>query len=190
MENEKYLFVVSGPSGVGKDSVIHKLREDHPEIEKTTSVTTRAPREGESDGVHYYFRTQEQFQSLLAAGEILESNCFCENYYGTLRSEVEKRLQEGKFVLLNIDVHGALDIKRIYPGATTIMLLPPSETVLENRLRGRGSESEEAVRSRLETSKAELAWSKKFDLTLVNDDLDRCAKELYTVMAQHAGLQA
>ena len=110
MEGEKYLFVVAGPSGVGKDSVMAKVRAAHPEIEKTVSITTRAPREGEAEGVNYYYRTEEQFQQLLAAGEILESNCFNDHHYGTLKSEVEKRMAAGKPVLLNIDVHGAANI--------------------------------------------------------------------------------
>lgn len=188
MEGEKYLFVVSGPSGVGKDSVMSRLRKNHPEIEKTVSATTRAPREGEVEGVNYYYRTEEEFQKLLAAGEILESNCFNHHHYGTLKSEVEKRMAAAKPVLLNIDVHGAANIKRLYPGSTIIFLLPPSWEVLEQRLRGRGTDSEADVANRLGIAKEELRCAGAFDAWIVNRDLDQAAKELYDVMAQRAGL--
>ncbi len=188
MEGEKYLFVVSGPSGVGKDSVMQRLRTDHPEIEKTVSITTRAPREGEAEGVNYYYRTREEFQRMVQTGEIIESNCYGGNYYGTLAAEVERRMAAGKLTLLNIDVHGAANIKRLYPGSTIIFLLPPSREVLEGRLRGRGTDSEEAVRQRLATAREELARADEFDVRIVNDDLGRTAAELYDVMASRAGL--
>mgnify|MGYP002662091264 CR=1 FL=1 len=126
MENEKYLFVVSGAAGTGKDSVVKALREAHPEIEKTVSATTRAPRPGEQEGVDYYYRTREQFQQLIENDQVVEHNFYNGNYYGTLREEVDKRLEAGKLVVLVIDVHGAANIRRMFPGATTIFLLPPS----------------------------------------------------------------
>lgn len=135
MENEKYLFVVSGAAGTGKDSVVSALRKAHPEIEKTVSATTRSPRPGEQEGVDYYYRTKEQFQQLIDQDEVVEHNFFNGNYYGTLKEEVNKRLNAGKLVVMVIDVHGAANIRRIYPGATTIFLLPPSTQELERRLR-------------------------------------------------------
>lgn len=120
MENEKYLFVVSGAAGTGKDSVVKALREAHPEIEKTVSATTRAPRPGEQEGVDYYYRTREQFQHLIETDQVVEHNFYNGNYYGTLREEVDKRLEAGKLVVLVIDVHGAANIRRMFPG------LPPS----------------------------------------------------------------
>lgn len=135
MENEKYLFVVSGAAGTGKDSVVSALRKAHPEIEKTVSATTRAPRPGEQEGVDYYYRTKEQFQQLIDQDEVVEHNFFNGNYYGTLKEEVNKRLNAGKLVVMVIDVHGAANIRRMYPGATTIFLLPPSTQELERRLR-------------------------------------------------------
>ena len=135
MENEKYLFVVSGAAGTGKDSVVSALRKAHPEIEKTVSATTRSPRPGEQEGVDYYYRTKEQFQQLINQGEVVEHNFFNGNYYGTLKEEVNKRLNAGKLVVMVIDVHGAANIRRMYPGATTIFLLPPSTQELERRLR-------------------------------------------------------
>ena len=125
MENEKYLFVVSGAAGTGKDSVVSALRKAHPEIEKTVSATTRSPRPGEQEGVDYYYRTKEQFQQLIDQDEVVEYNFFNGNYYGTLKEEVNKRLNAGKLVVMVIDVHGAANIRRMYPGATTIFLLPP-----------------------------------------------------------------
>lgn len=125
MENEKYLFVVSGAAGTGKDSVVSALRKAHPEIEKTVSATTRSPRPGEQEGVDYYYRTKEQFQQLIDQDEVVEHNFFNGNYYGTLKEEVNKRLNAGKLVVMVIDVHGAANIRRMYPGATTIFLLPP-----------------------------------------------------------------
>ena len=170
MENEKYLFVVSGAAGTGKDSVVSALRKAHPEIEKTVSATTRSPRPGEQEGVDYYYRTKEQFQQLID------------------QDEVNKRLNAGKLVVMVIDVHGAANIRRMYPGATTIFLLPPSTQELERRLRGRGTESEESIRERLEIARNELAQQDKFTLKLVNDEVDACAARLYDVICQRAGL--
>ena len=171
MENEKYLFVVSGAAGTGKDSVVKALREAHPEIEKTVSATTRAPRPGEQEGVDYYYRTREQFQHLIDTDQVVEHNFYNGNYYGTLREEVDKRLEAGKLVVLVIDVHGAANIRRMFPGATTIFLLPPSVEELERRLRGRGTETEASILERLDTAKKELAEQEKFTLTLVNDEV-------------------
>ena len=126
MANDKYLFVVSGAAGTGKDSVVKALREAHPEIEKTVSATTRAPRPGEQEGVDYYYRTREQFQQLIENDQVVEHNFYNGNYYGTLREEVDKRLAARKVVVLVIAVHGAANIRRMFPGATTVFLLPPS----------------------------------------------------------------
>lgn len=188
MANDKYLFVVSGAAGTGKDSVVKALREAHPEIEKTVSATTRAPRPGEQEGVDYYYRTREQFQQLIENDQVVEHNFYNGNYYGTLREEVNKRLEAGKLVVLVIDVHGAANIRRMFPGATTIFLLPPSVEELERRLRGRGTETEASILERLDTAKKELAEQEKFTLTLVNDEVDACAEKLYGIIRQRAGL--
>ena len=189
MENEKYLFVVSGAAGTGKDSVVKALRTAHPEIEKTVSATTRAPRPGEQEGIDYYYRTTEQFQQLIANDEVVEYNFYNGNYYGTLKEEVNKRLAAGKLVVLVIDVHGAANIRRMFPGATTVFLLPPSVEELEHRLRGRGTETEESIRERLATAQSELAEQDKFTVKLVNNQIEPCAAELYQVICQRAGLQ-
>ncbi len=189
MEKDNYLFVVSGAAGTGKDSVVKALRTAHPEIEKTVSATTRAPRPGEQEGVDYYYRTKEQFQQLIETDQVVEHNFYNGNYYGTLREEVDKRLAAGKVVVLVIDVHGAANICRMFPGATTGFLLPPSEQELERRLRGRGTETEESIQERLSTAKQELAQQNQFTLTLVNNEVDACAEELYQVICQRAGLK-
>ena len=189
MENEKSLFVVSGAAGTGKDSVVKALREAHPEIEKTVSATTRAPRPGEQEGVDYYYRSQEQFQQLIANDEVVEYNFYNGNYYGTLKEEIHKRLEAGKLVVLVIDVHGAANIRRMFPGATTVFLLPPSVEELERRLRGRGTETEESIQERLATARQELAEQDKFTVKLVNNQIEPCAAELYQVICQRAGLQ-
>ena len=162
MANDKFLFVVSGAAGTGKDSVVKALREAHPEIEKTVSATTRTPRPGEQEGVDYYYRTREQFQQLLENDQVVEHNFYNGNYYGT---------------------------RRMFPGATTVFLLPPSVEELEHRLRGRGTETEESIQERLATARQELAEQDKFTVKLVNNQIEPCAAELYQVICQRAGLQ-
>ena len=175
MANDKYLFVVSGAAGTGKDSVVKALREAHPEIEKTVSATTRAPRPGEQEGVDYYYRTREQFQQLIENDQVVEHNFYNGNYYGTLREEVDKRLAARKVVVLVIDVHGAANIRRMFPGATTEFL------------RGRGTETEDSIQERLATARQELAQQDEFTLKLVNDQVDACADALYQAICQRIG---
>ena len=186
MANDKYLFVVSGAAGTGKDSVVKALREAHPEIEKTVSATTRAPRPGEQEGVDYYYRTREQFQQLIENDQVVEHNFYNGNYYGTLREEVDKRLAARKVVVLVIDVHGAANIRRMFPGATTVFLLPPSVEELERRLRSRGDTSEEQIKMRLERASWEMEQRSWYDYTVVNDDAKRCAEEILTIIANLA----
>ena len=188
MANDKYLFVVSGAAGTGKDSVVKALREAHPEIEKTVSATTRAPRPGEQEGVDYYYRTREQFQQLIENDQVVEHNFYNGNYYGTLREEVDKRLEAGKLVVLDHRRARCCQHPPDVPGATTIFLLPPSVEELERRLRGRGTETEASILERLDTAKKELAEQEKFTLTLVNDEVDACAEKLYGIIRQRAGL--
>ena len=182
MENEKYLFVVSGAAGTGKDSVVSALRKAHPEIEKTVSATTRSPRPGEQEGVDYYYRTKEPFQQLIDQDEVVEHNFFNGNYYGTLKEEVNKRLNAGKLVVMVIDVHGAANIRRMYPGATTIFLLPPSTQELERRLRGRHTDDEQKICERLAQARRECALAYTYDYVVINDDPDVAAKELDAII--------
>ena len=182
MANDKYLFVVSGAAGTGKDSVVKALREAHPEIEKTVSATTRAPRPGEQEGVDYYYRTREQFQQLIENDQVVEHNFYNGNYYGTLKAEVEKRLEAKKVVVLVIDVHGAENIRRMFPGAPTVFLLPPSEQELERRLRGRHTDDEQKICERLAQARRECALAYTYDYVVINDDPDVAAKELDAII--------
>lgn len=182
MIGEKYLFVVSGPSGTGKDTIVAKLLEDHPEIERTISATTRAMRPGEQDGVNYHYVTREKFETLLGQDQIVEHTCYCDNYYGTLRSEIERHMQEKIPVILVIEVEGASNIKRMYPGATTIFVLPPDMQELEHRLRFRGSEDEETIQKRLKRAETEIANSVEYDEHVVNVEVDSCAESLYAII--------
>lgn len=182
MQNENRLFVVSGPSGVGKDTVVSLIRASHPEIEKTISATTRTPRAYEKDGVDYYFHTLEEFQKLQAEDCVLEYNFYNGNYYGTLRSEVDRRLAEGKPVVLVIDVNGAANVKRLYPGSTTIFVCPPSMEELEARLKGRGTDSAESLAGRLARAREEMALAPTYDFRVVNTDKDQCAAEIYALI--------
>jgi len=156
-------------------------------IQETVSATTRAPRPGEQEGVDYYYRTREQFQQLIENDQVVEHNFYNGNYYGTLREEVDKRLAARKVVVLVIDVHGAANIRRMFPGATTVFLLPPTVEELERRLRGRGTETEDSIQERLATARQELAQQDKFTLKLVNDRVDTCADALYEAICRRIG---
>ena len=185
MQGEKYLFVVSGPSGTGKDTIVARLLADHPEIQHTISATTRAPREGEQDGVNYYFVSKEDFERKLQNDEIVEHTCYCGNYYGTLRSEIERHMRENTPVILVIEVEGAGNIKRLYPGATTVFVLPPDIQELERRLRARGTEDEATIQKRLTRAQTEIANAIHYDEHLVNVEVGPCAESLYTIIQYH-----
>lgn len=182
MKGEKYLFVVSGPSGTGKDTVVAQLLKTHPEIQHTVSATTRAPREGEKNGINYHFMSVSDFEDHLAHDQIVEHTQYCGNYYGTLRSEIETRMEQEIPVILVIEVEGAGNIKKMYPGATTIFILPPDMEELERRLRNRGTEDEETIQRRLTRAKTEIANSVEYDEHVVNDQVETCAESLYSII--------
>ena len=182
MNKDRYLVVVSGPSGCGKDTVVKTMREKHPEIEVSVSATSRAMREGEAEGVNYYYMTRETFQQKVQAGEILEYTQYNGNLYGTPKHEVDTRIAQGRTVILVIEVEGAGNIRKLYPEALTIFLLPPSMEELENRLRSRGTEDEETIQRRLKRAETEIANSVNYDEHVVNDVVDTCAEEIYSII--------
>ncbi|WBC00257.1 MULTISPECIES: guanylate kinase [unclassified Solwaraspora] len=172
------LTVLSGPSGVGKDSVIELIRARSPWIWLSVSVTTRPMRDYEVDGVHYYFVDRPEFERMAATGQLLEWAEFAGNLYGTPRSAVEQRLRAGEPVLLKIDLQGARQVRAAMPEAQLVFLAPPSVEELKRRLVGRGTDDEETIRRRLEHADEELAAEQEFDVTVVNDDVTRAAIEL------------
>ena len=179
------LFVMSAASGAGKTTLKDLVIKDFPDIKYSISATTRKPREGEIDGVHYFFKTKEEFEQMIKDDALVEYNLVHGNYYGTPKSFVENTLAEGNRVLFDLDVFGKVNFDKVYPDATGILILPPSEEELERRLRGRGTDSEEVIRLRLENAKKEMEFAKtkgKYEYTIVNDDLEKAANELRAIL--------
>ena len=179
------LFVMSAASGAGKTTLKDKVIGEFPDIVYSISATTRKPREGEVDGVHYFFKTKEEFEKLIKEDGLIEWNEVHGNYYGTPKFFVEDMLRQGKRVLFDLDVFGKVNFDKVYPDATGILILPPSEEELERRLRGRGTDSEEVIRLRLENAKKEMEFAKtkgKYEYTIINDDLERAADELRAIL--------
>ena len=169
---------MSGPSGVGKGTLVAKLRQRVPSLGLTVSATTRSPREGEKDGVSYYFLSEEEFGRRVEAGEFLEWANVHGHRYGTLHSEVDRLFDEGRSVVLEIDVQGGLNVRRVRPDTVLVFIEPPSAEELERRLRGRGTEDEATIRLRLDNAASELEAAASYDERIVNDDLDRAVGEL------------
>ncbi len=180
---EGLLIVLSGPAGSGKGTVSQLLLRS-PEFAFSVSATTRAPRPGEVDGVNYHFISVADFEERIRRGELLEYTNYCGNYYGTLRSEAEAILAGGRNLLLEIEVEGAANIRRLRPDAVLIMLLPPSFSVQEKRLRGRGTETEEKIRARLARSRAELDCLHLYDYMVLNRDngAEDCAEDVRAIV--------
>jgi guanylate kinase len=176
------VFVITGPSGVGKGTLIRVLRERLPELELSTSATTRQPREGEVEGRDYHFLTPEEFADRADANEFLEHAAYSGNRYGTLRSEVERRLAEGRSVMLEIEVQGARQVRAAMPEAVLVFIAPPSEEALRERLEGRGTDSPDAIDERLRTAELELAAQQEFKHVVVNDEVDRATEELERIV--------
>lgn len=187
MKNKGLLIVYTGASGVGKGTIMKKLLAKNPNLRLSVSATTRAPREGEVDGREYYFVTHEQFDELIAQDGFLEHAEYVGNKYGTPKAAVFKMLDEGFDVILEIEVKGFLQIKKACPDCVTIFIAPPSFEELQARLRGRGTEDEEVIAARLETAKNELQSQDLFDYVVVNDDADRAADEVLSIIANKKG---
>lgn len=176
------LTVLSGPSGVGKGTVVAALRRRHPQIWVSVSATTRRPRPGEIDGRHYYFIDDARFDALIEAGELLEYATYGPHRYGTPREPVLRTLADGRPALLEIDLQGARQVRSAMPEARLVFLAPPDWDELVRRLTGRATESPDAVAQRLATAKYELAEAAEFDKQLVNDDVDAVADQLVNWM--------
>lgn len=180
------LIVLSGPSGVGKGTVCKALRECSPDIVYSVSATTRSPRAGEVDGVNYFFKSREHFQQLIEQDQMLEWAEYVGNLYGTPRKFVEDTLNSGKDIILEIEVQGALKVKQKFPNGVFIFLLPPSLTELENRIVGRGTESEETIRSRMSVALEEIAMMEQYDYAIVNDQVDLACQRIRSILtAEH-----
>ena len=181
--NPARVTVLAGPTAVGKGTVSTFIRENYPEVWLSVSATTRDPRPGEVDGVHYQFVSPDEFRRMIDAGEMLEyAVVHGQNTYGTPRASVDATVADGKHVLLEIDLQGARQIRETLPEARFVFLAPPSWDELVSRLIGRGTESEEEQARRLETAKKELAAESEFDHTIVNDEVERAAAELVRIM--------
>ncbi len=176
------LIVISGPSGAGKGTIYNSILQRMPEIMTSVSVTTRKPRKTETEGVDYYFRTEKQFDEMIAADEFLEYAGVFDHRYGTPKSHVMEVIKRGGNIMLEIDVKGAEQIKSKFPSCVTIFIMPPSFAVLEERLRGRGTDEEESIVKRLARSKKELEKFEMFDYIVFNDDLNDAINECVSII--------
>lgn len=181
MDKKGLLIVISGFSGVGKGTVVKRLVQDYG-YSLSISATTRAPREGEADGREYYFKSKEEFMNLIDYNGLIEWAVYVENYYGTPRAFVERELEAGHNVILEIEVQGALNIKNQYPNAVLIFLTAPSASELKQRLIGRGTEAEAVVDKRMQRAVEESEDMHQYEYIVVNDDLDQCVKDVHSVI--------
>lgn len=179
--NKGLLVVISGPSGAGKGTIYGKVIEQTG-MKRSVSVTTRKPRPGEVEGVNYYFRTEEQYQQMIASGEFLGTAAVYNNFYGTPKAPVFSNLESGYDVLFEVDVHGAKSIKSKYPEAVTIFLMTPDFDTLEARLKSRGTESASALKMRLDSARNELAKYEMFDYIVFNDTVEQATAEVISII--------
>ena len=189
MENNSRLgnlFVISGPSGAGKGTLLSKVIERIPDAWVSVSATTRNPRPGEEEGVHYYFLDKDHFLELVNQDGFLEWAKVHDNYYGTLKESVLEHMKAGEQVILEIDVQGALQVRNVIPEAHLVFIEPPSLEELERRLRSRGTESDDVISSRMKTAEVELAQKMEYDIQVVNDDLEQAVNELTAVINSFA----
>lgn len=176
------VVVLAGPSGVGKGTLLQGLRQRHPQIHCSISATTRLPRPGEVHGQHYFFVNPEQFTAMVANEELLEWATFAGHYYGTPRQPVEDRLGQGQLVILEIELEGARQVRKTFPHALQVFILPPSMAELETRLRQRGQDSPESIARRLQRAATEINAASEFDLQIVNDRMDQALEQLENVL--------
>ncbi len=182
MANKGLLVVVSGFAGTGKGTIMKKLIADYDNYALSVSMTTRNPRPGEVDGREYFFVTKEEFEEKIRQEGLIEHAQYVGNYYGTPRDYVEQKLNEGKDVVLEIELQGALKVKERFPDSVLVFVLPPSAQELKNRLVGRGTETMDVIEKRMSRAVEESAYIEKYDYILVNDDVDRCTKQLHEML--------
>ena len=175
-------FIISGPSGVGKSTVLRELLRDRDDLYFSISATTRAPREGEIDGVHYHFINVDRFREMIQEDEFLEYAEYVGNFYGTPKRYVDEAMAQGKDVILDIEVQGARQVNTKKPDAVKIFIIPPSMAELEKRLRSRGTDSERKIEARLFRAKEEYAAADFYDYIIINDDADKAAKEFSAII--------
>ena len=183
--NKGIVIVISGPSGSGKGTVVEQLRKIYPNAGVSVSATTRQKRTGEVDGVHYHYKSREEFEKLIESGEVLEHTTYNGNYYGTLRSEAEKIVNSGRDLILEIEVDGAGQVKKLLGDeCTAVMLIAPDYAELERRLRGRGTDSEEAILNRLATARKEISLAPMYDYIVVNENgkVEECAENIVAII--------
>ncbi|MBD5504464.1 MAG: guanylate kinase [Lachnospiraceae bacterium] len=182
MKRKGILIVVSGFSGAGKGTLVKKLIEEYEGYALSISATTRQPRPGEEDGREYFFLQKEQFERKIAENGLIEYACYCENYYGTPREYVEQQLADGKDVILEIEIQGALKIKKQYEDALLLFVMPPSAEELRRRLEGRGTETKEVIDKRMRRAAEEAEGIEAYDYIVINDDLDICVRQLHEII--------
>ena len=182
MDRKGILLVVSGFSGAGKGTIMKELLKRYDNYALSISATTRGPREGEQDGREYFFKTKEEFENMIEQNELIEHACYVDNYYGTPRKYVEEQLNAGKDVILEIEIQGALQIKKRFPDTLLLFLSPPDAETLRQRLIGRGTESMEVIESRLARATEEAEGIENYDYFIINDDLDACVKEVHEII--------
>ncbi len=182
MKHKGILMVVSGFSGAGKGTLMKKLLETYDNYALSVSMTTRQPREGERNGIEYFFSTKEEFEQQIKEGGLIEYARYCDNYYGTPKAYVEEQLAAGRDVVLEIEIQGALKIKNQFPEALLLFVTPPSIAELKRRLIGRGTENEEVIRKRLLRAVEEVQGIEAYDYLVINDDLERCVEEIHGIV--------
>jgi len=180
--NSGLLVVVSGPAGVGKGTVVSRAREKNKDIVFSVSATSRSPRPGEKDGENYFFVTRERFEEMIREGDLLEWVEYCGNYYGTPRSYVEQELKKGNVVLLEIEIEGANNVKRLYPDCISVFISPPSVEELRKRLEKRGTESPEVIEARMKRAMEEMEQLDKYDYIIQNDSVEESADRLLEII--------
>ena len=181
MNKKGLLFIISGPAGSGKGTIVSRVRE-LAQFDFSVSATTRAPRPNEKHGVHYYFITKEEFEKKIADGEMLEYAQYIDNYYGTPKMPVEDALNAGRNIVLDIEVKGALQVKEKMPEAVMIYILPPDYETLLARIRGRGTETEEVIQKRMRTARNEIETFPKYDYVVINDTVEKAAEDVLAIL--------